>query len=198
MRWFARVSSNANMCTPVIAEHVPAGFCQAEACKVSGRSLQREPPMWQAAAIGVDLVHAVLMVAWFAGLPLLFCRRWPRAARAYAIYAIAFVGSSWLSQRLWGECFVTAIALYCWEHVPSSAPVSNEWFTVRIARTVFHLAPSHRSIVLVSEAMIVATAVGVLLRVRQPRARGARASPSNRSDEARWGPLSPGERGDLR
>jgi len=165
---------------------------------VSGRSLQRQPPMWQAAAIGVDFVHAMLMVAWFAGLPLLFCRRWSRVARVYAIYAIAFVGASWISQWLWGECFLTAIALYFWEHVPSSAPVSNEWFTVRTARAVFHLAPSHRSIVLASEGMIVATAVGVLLQVRRPRARGARASPSTRPREARWVPLSPGEGGDLR
>jgi hypothetical protein len=151
--------------------------------------------MWQAAAIGVDFVHAALMAAWFAGLPLLFCRRWPRAARVYAIYAIAFVGASWLSRWLWGECFLTAIGIYFWEHVPSSAPVSNEWFTVRIARGVFHLAPSHRSIVLVSEGMIVATALGVLLRVRRLR---ARASRSYRPRGARWVPLSPGKGGDLR
>jgi hypothetical protein len=116
----------------------------------------------QALAVGTDFIHALLITLWIAGLPLLVWHRWPRAARIYAVYAVGFVALSQLSQRLLGECFLTAIALHFWEQVPSSAPVSREWFTVRIAQAVFHLAPSHRSIVHVSEALIVTTAVGVL------------------------------------
>ena len=117
--------------------------------------------MWQAMAVGTDLLHAMLMAAWFAGLPLLLWHRWPRFSRLYAIYAIAFVTISQLSQWLLGECFLTALAIGFWKQVPSSAPVSQEWFTVRIPQLVFHLAPSHRLVVHLSEAMIVVTAVGV-------------------------------------
>lgn len=135
--------------------------------------------MWQSLAIGTDFLHALLMAAWIAGLPLLFCHRWPRAVRTYAVYAIAFVGASQLSQWLWGECFVTAVALYFWEHVPSSAPVSKEWFTVRLAQSVFQMAPSHRSIVVMSETLIVITAVGVLWSLHRLRHRGSRVLSSN-------------------
>ncbi len=118
--------------------------------------------MWQVLAIGTDLIHALMMAAWIGGLPLLVWHRWPRVTCAYAVYAIAFVIASQLSQWLLGECFLTAIALFFWQHVPSSAPVSKEWFTVRAAQAVFRLAPSHRAIALVSEGMIVATAAGAL------------------------------------
>jgi hypothetical protein len=123
--------------------------------------------MWQALAVGTDFVHAALMATWFAGLPLLFCHRWPRAARLYALYAIAFVVLSQLSRWLLGDCFLTALALYLWNHVPASAPVSNDWFTVRFARAVFHVTPSHRAIAVVSEGMIVVAAIAALSSLRR-------------------------------
>ncbi len=48
-------------------------------------------------AIGTDLVHATLMAAWFAGLPLLFWRAHPRVTRIYAVYALLFIVLSQLS-----------------------------------------------------------------------------------------------------
>ncbi len=127
--------------------------------------------MWQTLAVGTDLLHATLMAAWVGGLPLLVWRRWPRLARCYATYAIVFVVVSQLSQWVLGECFLTRIALFFWVRVLSSAPPSGEWFTVRIAQAVFHMAPSHRSIVLVWEAMIVATAFAALRCLHRLRKR---------------------------
>ena len=138
--------------------------------------------MWQTLAIGTDLLHAMLMAAWFAGLPLLVWHRWPRLSRSYACYAIAFVVVSQLSQWLLGACFLTPIALHFWERVPATAPVSREWFTVRIAQAVFHMAPSHRAIAIISELLIVATSLGALwsmhrLRQSANSAISARARP---------------------
>jgi hypothetical protein len=114
--------------------------------------------MWQVLAVATDLLHAMLMGVWVIGLPLLVWHRWPSVTRAFAVYAILFVAASQASRWLLGECFVTTIALFFWEHVPSSAPVSKEWFTVRLAQAVFHSSPSHRAVVLASEAAVVATA----------------------------------------
>lgn len=117
----------------------------------------------------VDFVHALLMVAWVLGLPLLFWHRWPRVTRAYAIYAVAFVVVSQTSHALIGECFLTTIARLCWEAagpVRDGAPLPDEWFTVRLAEAVFRLTPSHRAIKIASEILIVATAVGVVIWLR--------------------------------
>jgi hypothetical protein len=118
----------------------------------------------------VDFVHALLMVAWVTGLPLLFTRRHPRAARFFAVYAVAFIVLSQASRFLLGECFLTTLSRYLWEHggaPPRSAP--GEWFTVRLAMAVFHLAPSHRSITVLSELLILVTAVGMLWSTRRGR-----------------------------
>ena len=118
----------------------------------------------------VDLLHALLMVGWVAGLPLLFWHRFPRATRWYAIYAIVFVVLNLASRYFLGECFLTTLARYLWEHggaPPRTAP--GEWFTVRLAMMVFHLTPSHRSIKLLSELLILVTAVGMLFSMRRAR-----------------------------
>jgi hypothetical protein len=129
--------------------------------------------MWQTLAVGTDFVHAMLMVAWMVGLPLLVWHRWPRVAYGYALYAIVFVVVSQLSQWFLGECFLTSIAIFFWQHVPSAAPDSQEWFTVRLAQAVFHMAPSHRSIAVVSELMVVMTALAALWSVHRLRTRKA-------------------------
>jgi hypothetical protein len=135
--------------------------------------------MWPALGAAIDLVHALLMAAWVIGLPLLFWHRWPRLTRAYGIYAIAFIVVSQVSQAILDECFLTTLARTAWLHDPVSgapAPVSDEWFTVRLARAIFDLTPSHRSIKLLSEALILVTAVGVLFVVHR-RARAASPAP---------------------
>lgn len=119
--------------------------------------------MSQALAVGTDFLHAMLMAIWFAGLPLLFWHARPMLTRIYALFAVAFVVVSQVSQWILGECFLTSIALFFWRHVPSSAPVSKEWFTVRIAQAIFHAAPSHRTISRLSEVMVAVSAAGALL-----------------------------------
>lgn len=117
----------------------------------------------------VDFVHALLVAAWVLGLPLLFWRRAPRLSRAYAVYAVTFVTLSLLSDWLLGECFVTSITRYFWDHAPSRPASTNEWFTVRFAELVFALTPSHESIRLVSKLLILATAIGVLFHASSVR-----------------------------
>jgi hypothetical protein len=129
--------------------------------------------MWQIFGSAVDVVHALLMAAWILGLPLLFVRRWPRLSRVYGVYAIVFIVVSQASEWILGECFLTTIAGSLWNGVSDAAAIdTSEWFTVRLARWVFDMAPSHRSIVIASEVLIFVTAVGVLLTLREghPRA----------------------------
>jgi hypothetical protein len=123
----------------------------------------------------VDFLHALLMAGWVAGLPLLFVRNAPRATRWYAIYAVVFIVLNQASRFFLHECFLTTLSRWLWEHggaPPGSAP--NEWFTVRIAMAVFRMAPSHRSITIVSEALIFVTAVGMLIAMRRRSPRAAR------------------------
>ena len=128
--------------------------------------------MWSVLGATVDVAHALMMAAWVVGLPLLFWHQWPRATRAYGVYAIVFIVVSQVSHAILGECFLTTLARACWLRAPLSggaSPVSDEWFTVRLARFVFRLSPSHRAISLASEALILLTAVGALLSIRKLR-----------------------------
>jgi predicted membrane metal-binding protein len=128
--------------------------------------------MWAFFGAAVDFLHALAMAAWALGLPLLFLHRWPRATRAFAVYAIAFVLLNQLSMWTLRECFLTTVARYFWEHAPDgTGSVSREWFTVRVARAVFGLTPSHRLVKRVSEALIFATAIGVLASAWRMRRR---------------------------
>ena len=139
--------------------HGPAGFLH---------TLNR---MWMALGVGVDLIHALAMAAWFVGFPLLFVLRWPGVRLAYATYAVVFIVASQASRLLLGECFLTTATRWCWSHDAAHA-VSSEWFTVRLARGVFGMAPSHRAVARVSEALVLATAAGVIVSVVRSRRAG--------------------------
>jgi hypothetical protein len=132
--------------------------------------------MWQVLGSSVDVVHALLMAAWVGGMPLLFWHRWPRMTRAYAAFAIGFVIVSQGSRMALGECFLTTIARWLWEH-PSATGLaqhaSSEWFSVRLAAAVFRMSPSHRSIVITSETLMLVTAMGTLFSMRRLRRRHA-------------------------
>jgi hypothetical protein len=108
------------------------------------------------------------MAVWLIGLPLLFVRRWPRAREAYAIYAVLFIVLSQTSMYVLDECFLTTIARWLWDQGPAHA-VSREWFTVRVARFVFGMTPSHRSISRASEALVLITSVGALVSIFRSR-----------------------------
>jgi hypothetical protein len=118
--------------------------------------------MWNELGAFVDVLHAALMAAWILGLPLLFWHRWPHLSRMYGVFAVGFVLSSRLSHYLIGECFLTSLARRLWQAGRSEAN-TDEWFTVRFARLVFGLTPSHRVIAIGSEVLVFVTALGVLI-----------------------------------
>lgn len=124
--------------------------------------------MWITLGVAVDFVHALAMAVWFLGLPLLFVRRWPRVRLGYAVYAVTFIVASQVSMLLLDECFLTTITRWCWAH-DSTHVVSSEWFTVRLARAVFGMAPSQRLISRISEALVLVTAAGVIFSVVRAR-----------------------------
>ena len=118
----------------------------------------------------LEFLHAVAMTAWVLGLPLLFWHRWPRLTRAYAWYAIAFVVLSQGSQWLLGDCFLTKWTDRLWDLAsPPQATRASEWLTVRLAQAIFHLSPSHRAIVIASEALAIVSAAGMLVSRRHLR-----------------------------
>jgi hypothetical protein len=148
------------------------------ACNRSSLARARAPDlqwlsrMWSALAACIDAAHASLMAAWVLGLPLLFWRRWPKATRAYAVYAIAFVVLNVASRVALGGCFLTTLSRACWQEAARGGgrgPVPQEWFTVRMAEAVFRLTPTHRGIKRASEALILVTAIGVLTTSLSPR-----------------------------
>ena len=114
------------------------------------------------AATFVDFLHALLMVAWIGGVPLFFWHRWPRVSRAYALYAAGFIVANVVSEWVLGECFLTTLTRYFWEHALDKPAHVDDWFTVRFSELVFGLAPSHRAIKLVGKALIFVSAIGAL------------------------------------
>lgn len=82
------------------------------------------------------------------------------------MYAVLFVLVTRMSHYLLGECFLTNISRRFW-NAASTTPDADEWFTVRFARLVFGLTPSHRAIAIVSEALVFVTAAGVLVLLRR-------------------------------
>lgn len=118
--------------------------------------------MWSEIAALVDTVHAALMAAWILGLPFLFWHRWPRITKVYGLYAVAFVIVTRVSHWLLGECFLTSLSRRFWDAGGPSANDTDEWFTVRFAKMVFGLTPSHRIIALGSEVLVFITAAGML------------------------------------
>jgi hypothetical protein len=126
--------------------------------------------MWRALAVMVDILHAAAMVSWAVALPLLFVRRWPRLRLACAIYAVSFIVASQASMLLFHECFLTEIT--SWLNARGTTPMGGgEWFTERVARVVFGMAPSRELISRLSEALIACTAVGVILTLVHARSR---------------------------
>lgn len=134
-------------------------------------------------AVAVDVVHALLMVAWVLGLPMLVWHRWPRLTRAYAWYSVAFVVINVVSQWTLDECFLTTVARFLWKSGGSGVPDNvDEWFSVRFAELVFRMTPSHAAVKRTTEALIFATAVGVLYTMRKLRAIPARSGAISRDD----------------
>jgi hypothetical protein len=126
--------------------------------------------MWTVLGAAVDAVHALLMALWILGLPLLFWHRWPKLSITYGIYAVAFVIVTRVSHYVLGECFLTTVARRFWTTAAVGSE-TDEWFTVRFARLIFGMTPSHRAVAVASEVLVLVTAVGVLVSLALHRAR---------------------------
>lgn len=109
-------------------------------------------------AIATDVLHALLMLSWILGLPLLFWHRYPKLSLAYCIYCISFIIVNQVSHYTLGCCIFTTIADWFYAHAGQT--MSDEWFAVRASQFVFGLAPSHRGIKMATEAVIVLAAIG--------------------------------------
>lgn len=109
-------------------------------------------------AIAIDFLHALLMVVWVVGLPLLFWHRFPKLSLAYCAFSLAFIIVNQASQYFLGECIFTTLAGWLYAHTDAGAP--QEWFTVRLALAIFGLIPTHRSIKLLTEILIGVSAIG--------------------------------------
>lgn len=123
-------------------------------------------------AVAIDVFHALLMVGWIMGLPLLFWRSWPKISFAYCIFSIIFIIVNQVSHYTLGECVLTTIANWFYSQAGHGAPA--EWFTVRMAHLVFGVVPSHRGIKVATEILIGISAVGGVLTFfrRKVHARG--------------------------
>jgi hypothetical protein len=137
--------------------------------------------MWHVVAGLVDFVHALAMVAWVGGLPLLVWRGRPAWSRAYVRYAIAFILLSQGSQWLLGECFLTSLTRAAWQAGGGFHPEDRAWFTIRVAEAVFRMRPTERMVSVAFEALVLVTAIGVLVHGRRRRGRPPRTPPSGGS-----------------
>jgi hypothetical protein len=121
------------------------------------------------AATFIDVLHALLMLLWVLGLPLLLWHRWPRLTRGYAWYAVVFIVVNLASQYALGECFLTTIARHFWEHASNVPEHLDDWFTIRFSDLVFRMTPSHVAVKRATQGLIFLTAVGMLYTMRKLR-----------------------------
>jgi hypothetical protein len=92
------------------------------------------------------------------GIPLLFWRRYPKLSLGYCIYSIAFIIVNQVSHFTIDECIFTTLTGWLYSKAGQTAP--DEWFTVRISRFIFGLAPTHWWINIVTEVLVAITAMG--------------------------------------
>jgi len=109
-------------------------------------------------AVAIDVLHAMLMVAWVLGIPLLFWHRYKKLSMAYAIFSLAFVIVNQVSHYTLGVCIFTTIADFFYRQAGQVAP--EEWFTVRLSKWIFGLTPTQRSVKMATEFLICLSALG--------------------------------------
>lgn len=120
-------------------------------------------------AMAVDVTHALAMLVWGLGLPLLVWHRFERLSHLYTWFAALFVVSSVGSQWVFGECFLTSLARWLW--TASGAWRDAEPFTVVLTNTVAGIRPSTESAVLVWEFAVLVTSLGSLWSWRKAQRR---------------------------
>ncbi len=118
----------------------------------------------------VDTLHAIAMVAWVVGLPLLFWHRWPRLSRVFVIYSLAFVSVTWLSHELLGECVLTTLSRELW-NASGLAVRGQSSFTLRLVDAVAGVHFKERSVVILWEASVFVSSAGMLWYLLRGRRR---------------------------
>jgi len=118
-------------------------------------------------AAGVDLTHALLMLAWGLGLPLLFWHRFARLSRVYVGFCAIFVAISLASNQVLGECVLTTLARQLWQAAGGYRDAVP--FTVLFVNAIAGIRPTAREAVLAWEAAIFVTTLGLLFWWRKTR-----------------------------
>jgi hypothetical protein len=108
----------------------------------------------------VDLAHALSMLVWGLGLPLLAWHHFPRLSRAYMRFAIAFVLISVVSHYVLGECVLTTMARWLW-HASGNARDGAPFMTL-LVNDIAGIRPSNRAVVHAWELAVLATSAGSL------------------------------------
>ena len=116
--------------------------------------------VYSALAQTVDVAHALSMLVWGLGLPLLVWHRFPRLSRTYMWFAVVFVLISVGSHVLLGECVLTTAARFLW-HASGRARDGAPFMTL-LVNQLAGFRPNNRIIVLVWELAVFATSVGSL------------------------------------
>jgi len=121
--------------------------------------------MFELLSASVDVLHALAMLVWGVGLPLLFWHRWPRLSRGYLVYSLAFIAASVISQIVLGECFLTTLARDLAERGTNEILRQKTSFTVRFVEAVAGMRPSERLAVRLWELAIFVTCMGMLVHL---------------------------------
>jgi hypothetical protein len=111
-------------------------------------------------ANAVDVSHALAMLLWGLGLPLLFWHRSWRLSSWYMAYALVFVVVSVLSHQLLGECFLTTLSRKLW--LAGGGYRNGAPFTARLVNSIAGIHPTDREVVLAWEVAIALTSLGGL------------------------------------
>jgi len=112
-------------------------------------------------AVSIDVFHALVMLLWILGLPLLFWHKFPKLTIIYAVFAILFIIVNQISHYTLDECIFTTLSRKCFELADPNHPSTKEWFTVKFANFIFGCAPKHKSIKIISEILIAISAIGM-------------------------------------
>jgi hypothetical protein len=129
----------------------------------------------------VDAVHALAMLVWGLGLPLLFWHRRMSLTRIYTVYSLVFIGISVVSHLTLGQCVLTVVArdLYLAGHHPELRETTS--FIVRIVELVAGIRPSERWAVWVWEAGLFGGSAATLWSLHRNQKRTRQATGVSRT-----------------
>lgn len=123
--------------------------------------------MYRLLAASVETLHALSMLLWALGLPLLVWHRFRRLSVAYMFFSAAFVAISVVSHLLLGECLLTIAARNLW--LLGGGYRDGVPFTAQLANAIAGIHPTQREVVLVWEAAVVVTSLGNIWCWRKTR-----------------------------